>query len=194
MATAARPAGFPIRAAAAAIDAAAAWAAALALASSLGIFFARRAVVTLRIGEPGTLWTGPIPLLLGIVGEVVYLLPFVLLLAWSLDPLTGATIGKRLAGLRVCGRDGRPASRGARWRRGAIQTAGLWGSTIALLAGRWEILVLAALAGLILLAGTLLALGPASLTLHDRLSGTRVCRVRGPSPNSRNSRRHSELG
>jgi uncharacterized RDD family membrane protein YckC len=151
--------------------------AALLLSSSLGLFFARRAVVTLRIGEPDTLWRGPIPLLLGVVGEVVYLLPFALLLAWILDPLTGATIGKRLAGLRVRGMDGAPASGRARWGRSAIQTAGLWGLTLALVAGRWEIVVLATLAGGVVLAGSLLAVGPASLTLHDRVSGTSVWRV-----------------
>ncbi len=163
-----------MRAVAAAIDAMAGVATAILLSSSLGVFFARRAVVMLRIGDPETLWKGPVPLMLGVVGEVVYLLPFALFLAWILDPLTGATIGKRVMGMRVCDPDGRPSSRQARWRRSAIQTAGLWGMAVALVAGRWEMAVLATFVGVVMVAGSLLALGPASLALHDRLSSTGV--------------------
>lgn len=85
-----RRAGFWIRAVAAGLDAAAAFALSIVLAPSVGIFFARRAVVTLRIGEPGTLWRGPVPLMIGIFGEVFYLLPLTISLVWLLDPLTGA--------------------------------------------------------------------------------------------------------
>ena len=170
-------AGFWIRAAAAAIDAGVGLVASLVLASSLGTFFAQRAVVTLRIGDPGTLWKGPLPMIFGAVGEVVYLLPFALLVVWILDPVTGATVGKRLLGLRVRDADGQPASRRRRWWRSALQSAGLWGWTVALVTGRWEIAALASLAGSVVLLGSLAALGPASLALHDRLSGTSVCRT-----------------
>lgn len=173
-----RRAGFWIRAAAAGIDAAAGFAASLALASTLGMFFARRAVVTLRIGDADTLWKGPLPLMLGVFGEVVYLIPFTFLLAWILDPLTGATVGKRLLRLRVRQDDDQPASRQRLWRRSAVQTVGLWGWTLALLTGRWEPAAFASLAGTVVLVGCVAALGPASRTLHDRLSGTTVC-VRG---------------
>lgn len=152
--------------------------ASLVLASSIGTFFARRAVVTLRIGDPDTLWKGPLPLMLGAVGEVVYLLPVVLFVVWALDPLTGATVGKRLLRLRVRDAGCQPASRQRRWCRSVLQTAGLWGWTLALLTGRWGIAVLASLAGTVVLVGSLLALAPASLALHDRLSGTSVCRTR----------------
>jgi uncharacterized RDD family membrane protein YckC len=171
-----RRAGFWLRAAAAGIDLSAGIAAALILRSSVGMFFARRAVVTLRIGEPDTLWKGPLPLVMGTFGEVVYLLPLTLFLVWSLDPMTGATIGKRLLGLRVCDDDGQPASQQRLWLRSALQTAGFSGWTLALLAGRWEIAVLASLAGGIVLLGSLSALGPASLALHDRLTHTSVWR------------------
>lgn len=157
-------------------DAAVGFAASLVLAPSVGVFFARRAVVTLRIGDPDTLWQGPLPLMLGIVGEVVYLLPFTLLLAWLLDPLTGATVGKRLLGLRVRDADGQPATRQTLWRRSAFQTVALWGWTLALVTGRWEIAVLASLAGGVMVMGTLAALGPASLALHDRVGRTSVRR------------------
>lgn len=153
------------------------FAATLILRSGIGIFFARRAVVTLRIGAPDTLWKGPLPLMIGAFGEVVYLLPFALFLVWMLDPLTGATIGKRSLGLRVRAADGQPASRQRLWYRSALQTAGFWGWTLALLTGRWEIALLASLAGGVMLVGSLVALGPTSLALHDRLSRTRVCRT-----------------
>ena len=61
-------------------------------------------------------------------------------------------------------------------RRTAIQTVGLWGCMLALVAGRWEIAVVAVSCGAIVLLGCLGALGPAGLALHDRLSGTRVDR------------------
>lgn len=164
-----------MRAAAAGIDAVVGVAATLAMASTLGMFFARRAVVTLRIGEPGTLWKGPLPLMLGVFGEVVYLIPFTFLLVWILDPLTGATVGKRLFGLRVRQTDGKPASRPTLWCRSALQTVGLWGWTLALLTGRWEPAALASPAAAVILVGSLAAIGPSSLALHDRLSQTSVC-------------------
>jgi uncharacterized RDD family membrane protein YckC len=114
--------------------------------------------------------------MLGMIGEVVYLLPFTACLAWMLDPLTGATVGKRVCGLRVGDIDGRPARWRRRWARTAVQNAGLWGWTLALLTGRWEIAVLASLAGITVMGGALAALGYTKATLHDRVSGTRVWR------------------
>jgi uncharacterized RDD family membrane protein YckC len=172
-----RRAGFLIRAAAAALDAAIGLAATLLLSSSIGLFFARRAVVTLHIGDPHTLWKGPLPFILGAIGEVVYLMPFIFLLVWILDPLTGATLGKRVFRLRVRATDGRPASTARRWYRCALQTAGLWGFTIALLAGSWQLAAIATVAGAIVLVGSFAAAGPSSLALHDRLSGTACCHL-----------------
>jgi uncharacterized RDD family membrane protein YckC len=150
----------------------------LALSSTVGMWFAERAVVTLRIGEPGTLWRGPIPFVLGAVGEVVYGLPFAALLVGGLDPLTGRTPGKRLVGLRVRRADGAPAELPRRASRWAIQAVGFWGWTLALIAGRWEIAALATAAVAIVIAGMLAALGPHSRALHDRASGTVVVRSR----------------
>lgn len=170
-------AGFLIRAAAAAIDAGVAIAATLLLSSSIGLFFARRAVVTLHIGDPHTLWKGPLPFILGAIGEVIYLMPFVFLLVWILDPLTGGTVGKRLLRLRVRRSDGLPASKARRWFRTALQTAGFWGLTLALLAGSWQLAAIATVAGAIVLAGSFAAAGPSLLALHDRLSGTACCHL-----------------
>lgn len=169
-------AGFWIRAEAACIDAVLGFGLTLLLSKTVGDFFARRAVVTLRIGDPHTLWKGPIPMMLGIVGEVVYLLPFTFLVVRLLEPLTGATIGKRALGLRVRAADGGPASRSRLWLRTGILTVGMWGWTLALLVGSWQIAVLATAAGLVVFLGCFAALGPRKLALHDRWSGTGVGR------------------
>jgi uncharacterized RDD family membrane protein YckC len=142
------------------------------LSSSIGLFFARRAVVTLHIGDPHTLWKGPLPFILGAIGEVVYLIPFTFLLVWILDPLSGATVGKRLLRLRVRRTDGEPSSSARRWWRSALQTAGFWGLTLAFLVGSWQLVIVALVAGAIVFAGSFAAAGPSSLALHDRLSGT----------------------
>lgn len=170
-------AGIASRTIAALIDGAAGAAAAYLLSTPLGLFFARRAVVTLRIGEPDTFWQGPIPMVLGAFGEFVYLLPFTLLVAWWLDPLSGATLGKRALGLRVRTTEGTPASGARLATRAVVQTVGVWGWTLALLLGRWELAAVATTAGIAVLAGTLGALGRDRMALHDHLTGTSVCRV-----------------
>lgn len=169
-----RRARLVIRSIAATIDFALGFSAAVVLSSTVGVFFARRAVITLRIGQPGTLWHGPIPLILGIFGEVVYLLPLTLLASWMIDPLTGATVGKRIARVRVRLVDGRRAAPAQLWLRWTIQTVGLWGWTLALLTGSWVVALLASLAAAVVLLGALGAAGTQSLALHDRLSGTCV--------------------
>jgi uncharacterized RDD family membrane protein YckC len=168
---------FGRRAAAAAVDAALGCAVCVLFAKSAGVFFARQAFVTLRIGQPDTWWTGPVPLVLGMFGEVVYFLPVALFLAWLLDPATGATIGKRLFAIQVRAADGAHASVARRFARTIVQTVGLWGWAIALALGSWQLAVLAGASQLAILAGTLLALGRTRLMLHDRISGTSVYAV-----------------
>lgn len=172
-------AGFWIRAVAASVDAAVAFVGTLLLASSLGFFFAERAVVTLRIGQPGTWWKGPVPMMLGVVSTVSYLLPFVAAVVWSLDVWGGATLGKRLFGLRVRSADGRPMDVSRRLRRYAARTVFAWGWTLALLAGAWTLAVVATAGGVVAMAGCLMALGPESRALHDRVASTIVVRRRG---------------
>lgn len=162
--------------AAAAIDIALALGLAVLLAPTMGRFFAARAVVTLRIGDPSSLWSGPLPLILGTFGEIVYALPFTLLLAWLVGPITGATSGERITRLRICDTSGRPASRTAHWLRCAIETSGMSGWTLALLTGLWPIAVAASIAWAAIVAGTFATLAPRGRALHDRLSGTMVCR------------------
>jgi len=175
--TSVTPAPIWLRAAAVAIDLATAFVLGIVLSPTLGIFFAERAVVTLRIGEAGTLWQGPIPLMLGIFGEIVYLLPFVLFVTWALDPMTGATIGMRVMRARVVRLDQAGLSRRTRWGRVLLLTVACWGWTLGLLTGFWLIAFVASVAGLIVWSGMLLALSRSGLTFHDRITGTTVVRA-----------------
>jgi uncharacterized RDD family membrane protein YckC len=174
--TSVTPAPVWLRAAAVGVDLAVAFISSLVLSPTLGIFFAERAVVTLRIGEAGTLWQGPIPLMLGIFGEIVYLLPFVLFAVWALEPLAGTTIGARLVRVRVVRLDQRPLSRWTRWGRTLCLTIACWGWTLGLLTAFWPIAFVATIAGLVVWSGTLLALDRSRLTFHDRITRTTVVR------------------
>jgi uncharacterized RDD family membrane protein YckC len=162
------------RVAAATVDAAVGLGLAFLLSQTMGMYFARRAVVMLHIGEPGTWWQGPIPLMLGVVGEITYLLPFTFWLAWLLDPITGATLGKRLMGIRVRATDGSVPLRATLWRRHFIQTCGVWGLSLAMVTGSWQLALVASVALLVVGVGTLLLFGHEGRTLHDRVSGTMV--------------------
>jgi len=147
---------------------------ALAFSSTIGMYFARRAVVTLRIGEPGTWWTGPLPMVLGAVGEVVYVLPLACGCVWLVEPLTGATIGQRVTGVRAGSVDARPPSRSRLWLRHVLLAAGFWGWTAALVSGRWQIAAAGTLVSILVAGGMASALGAARASLLDRVSGTRV--------------------
>jgi hypothetical protein len=106
----------------------------------IGTFFARRAVVMLRIGTPETIWKGPIPMLLGIAGTFVYALPFACLLVALVEPVAGASPGGALFGVRS------NADRDERWRRAIVAAIPWWGLTVALVIGSWQIAVVALIA------------------------------------------------
>ena len=125
---------FARRCAASAVDGAAALLLALLMGRTLGPFFASRAVITLRIDDPESLWKGPIPMVLGIVGEVAYLLPLTLTLILLAEPLTGRTPGKAVTRLVLSPNDDM-----TRWRRFAAKGSGPLLCVLGLLIGRWEI-------------------------------------------------------
>lgn len=166
------------RAAAAAIDIAAGSVLCLLLSTSVGLLLSARAVPAFEIGSPDTIWRGPIPMLISIYGRFFYGLPFALFLVWLNEPITGVALGKLPLRLRVVTRDGERASAGRLWKRTLVKTSGLWLFTLALIAGRWELVVLSAAVGSVAFLGCFLALGPTRRALHDRLAGTRV--VQGP--------------
>jgi len=170
------------RAAAAALDALLCLAAAIPLARSAGYYFAERAVVTLRIGAPDSWWRGPLPLILSTVGEITYLLPAVAFLLLGLSEGVGRrSPGKRLLGLEILTRAGGAAGRAPRWKRVALKSSPCWCGAAALVAGSAPLLLAAAFCGVAIFAGSLTALAPSRLALHDRLAGTALARVRAPS-------------
>ena len=136
----------------------------------------------LRIDEPGTLWQGPVPMVLGILGPLVYLLPAVFLLVLLPEAFYGASPGKFALGMRVRGEEGEPAPAGRRWLRWGIKTACFWGMTLALITGKWEPAAASIIAGALVLAGFFSTLGPSRQALHDHLSGTAVYPSRDRTP------------
>ena len=166
--------GFGIRLLAGSIDAILGAVIALLLAGTMGRWFAARAVVMLSIGSPDTFWRGPIPMVLGILGNFVYGLPFALLLVLLAEALFGASLGKWLLGLTVRAADGTSAPTGSRILRWAVKCSGLWAMVLALVAGSLPVAIAAITAALIASAGFCLSIGSRSLALHDWLSGTAV--------------------
>lgn len=150
----------------------------------VGFFFAERAAVMLRIGSPDTIWKGPVPMILGILGPLVYGLPFSILLVMLLEPLTGASPGKGLMGLRIISRGRSSTVRDQAvaprrlWYRTAIKTAPLWGLLVALLAGSWMLALLFALVGCVLVLNFALAQFTSIELAHDAIARTGVVRRR----------------
>ena len=171
----ARRRGFGIRLVSAGVDFVFGIAVALLLTGTAGRWFARRAVVMLSIGSPDTFWRGPIPMVMGILGNLVYCLPFALLLALLGEVFFGAGPGKWLFGMRVTAADGTPAPPRRRLVRWTLKCSGLWIMVLALVLGSAYLAALALGAAVVALAGLCLAVSSGHLALHDRLSGTAVC-------------------
>jgi hypothetical protein len=158
----------------------------LALSNTIvGFFFASRAVVMLRIGAADTIWKGPLPMILGILGPFVYGLPFAILLVLVSEPLIGTSPGKALLGLKIvpCG-DGIVA-RGQLWRRAIIKATPFWGLTAALLTGSWVLSLVFSIVGVAQLANMALSLLTSTRPVHEVWSET--CLARNPisRPSSR---------
>jgi RDD family len=144
----------------------------------VGFFFAGRAVVMLRIGAAGTIWKGPIPMILGILGPLVYGLPFAILLVLLTEPLIGTSPGKALLGLTIVPCDGGILARRQLWRRAIIKATPFWGLTAALLAGSWMLALVFSLVGVVQLAHMALALFTSIRPAHEAWSGTCLARNR----------------
>ncbi len=129
----------------------------------VGIFFAERAVVMLHIGSPGTVWKGPIPMIMGYLGTLVYVMPLAVLLVMLLEPVTGASPGKRLFRLAVVESEDPVVARRVRWRRAAMQLSPIAGLVVALLVGSWQLALVATIAvTLLILRATAWFISPAS--------------------------------
>ncbi len=176
-----RRVGFGLRTLSSVIDFIFAALLALPLSRTLGEWFAERAVVMLAIGSPDTIWRGPIPMALGAIGELVYVLPLAWLLVLMPEIFFGAAAGKWILGIRIL-----PATRVtlrsdrtplvAGFVRWAAKSAGLIAVTLALVLGSGVAAVVAFGVSVSVLAGFVVTVQPKSDALHDRLAGTTVVR------------------
>ena len=128
----------------------------------------------LRVGSPDSVWLGPIPMVLGIFGNLAYGLPFALILVLLAEMFFGAGPGKYLFRMRIARADGGAAGIGRRALRWAVKCSGLWVMVLALLLGSQLLALLSLAAGCAVSAGSLLALGPERLSLHDRITDTGI--------------------
>lgn len=167
-------AGFWLRSVAAGLDGLAGVAAGLFLSQLVGDYFSQRAVVMLRIGDPDSFFRGPIPMVLGIFGELVFTLPLAFLLIQLVEPVLQGSPGKLLLRLSVRTSRGEAATPGPTWTRFATKNVGLWGMTLALITGTWAIGATALVLGAAVAIGFLFAAGPRKLAAHDRLARTAV--------------------
>ncbi len=176
-----RRVGFGFRILSSAIDLIFAVLLALPLSRTLGEWFAARAVVMLSIGSPDTLWTGPIPMALGAIGELVYVIPLAWLLVLVPEIFFGAGPGKWVLGIRILPAtrvtlrsDHTPLVSGfVRW---VVKSAGLIAVTLALVLGSGIAAVVAFGISVSVLAGFFVTVQPKSDALHDRLAGTTIAR------------------
>jgi hypothetical protein len=143
----------------------------LLLWSSLGQWAATRATQLLRIGQPETFWHGPIPLLLGVIGNLTYALPVLSLIILLPEAVGGSGAGKLATRLRIVGLD--PAGGHSLQKRYAVKCAPCLVWLGALSIGQtWTLWVLGAAVTMACL-GMLPVLGGRP-TLHDRLARTQV--------------------
>jgi hypothetical protein len=137
--------------------------------SPIGHFFSARAVTLLRIGQPDSWFQGPAAMVIGMMGELVFVMPLGFALALMPEALVAWGLGKRLVRIRIAGTDGRSLA-----LRYLIKTMPLWLSVIALLSGLWVIEQLAMVAAVVLIPGLLRSLFGSASALHDRVAGTQL--------------------
>ena len=145
------------------------------LLSTVGDWAATRAAQLFRVGEPDSAWQGPVPLMLGAIGNLMYALPLTLLLVLVPEALWGGAAGKSLTGLRVVSMP--PANTHRLRIRFLIKCAPCLAWALALaLAQPWTISVFV-LSCLVIVLGSLPLLRH-SIALHDRLARTQVQPIR----------------
>jgi hypothetical protein len=159
--------------AAAAIDSLLGLGTALLLSGTpIGRFFAERAVVMLQIDNPASVWKGTLPLILGAFGEVVYTVPFAVLLIVGTEAVFDRSPGKWLSGLRIVGAEHHATPRQL-CGRAAIKLVGAWGCVVGLLTGYWPAAAVGLIFGMVVVASIL-----SSRPLHDAWTGVRLVNSR----------------
>jgi hypothetical protein len=158
------------------VDASAAFVLGVFLAPSLGMYFSQRAVVALQMDSATSLWKGPLPLILGAFGKLVYLMPLMLLVVFVTEPLFHRSVGKLVTGQQLSSSTGSVSmSAHAAWRRFILKACPLIVAVVGLIVGRWELLVAATLLSLLVAAAFVPVLFGHS-ALYDRWSSTHVSR------------------
>jgi hypothetical protein len=145
--------------------------------SRIGYFFASRAVVMLKIGSPETIWKGPIPMIMGILGPFVYVLPLSILLVLMIEPLTGASLGKRILRLKIISANDEVVPKRKLWYRSAIKASCFWGLVAALLFGNWVLALCSIVIGCMVSCSMVLSLFSSLAPLHEVRSQTSVVKI-----------------
>lgn len=169
-----QPASGPRRLVSALLDLAAALLVTGLLASTMGMYWAQRAVVTFRIGDPESPWKGIGPMLLGLTGPVAYGFAAGLVLVLLGELMFGTSPGKLATNTWILTANKTRARSGPLVIRFLVKLSGPLLYCLALATGRWEILLLAALAGVSVLVGGCCLWIANGHTLHDRAVGTSV--------------------
>ena len=160
---------------AACIDSALAVLLGLLLSSTLGQWAAERAAVLLRVGEPDTIWQGPLPLMLGAIGNLSYSAPILLFLVVLPEAAVGIGPGKAATGLCIL-----PVASRRPFRlvlRFLLKAAPCLVWFLALSAGQpWTLALF--VVSLLLFTGGCLPLLYRRNALHDRWAQTRVVEKR----------------
>lgn len=142
--------------------------------TAVGDFFATRAVVMLHIGAPDTIWKGPIPMMMGIFGPLVYGIPFAMLLIRMCEPVFGSSPGLALARLKIVSSTGATPPPLQRWQRALVAATPWWGLVLALLAGSWVLAIVFASAGILLFINVVLSAITPLPRIFDIVSRTTV--------------------
>ena len=160
------------RFAAASIDAVAVIVLGMLLANTAGDWAAARTGIVLRVAQPDTFWVGPLPMVLGAIGNLVYGLPLNLLLVLLPEAFEGRGLGKLATRLRVTplAPDGTTT---VLRRRLLYKCAPCLLALASMLTLQLWLAVLAVAAAIVLFLGALPLLWD-SPALHDRLAGTRL--------------------
>lgn len=145
--------------------------------SVIGFFFAGRAAVMLKIGSADTIWKGPIPMIMGVLGTFIYVLPLSTLLILSAEPLIGISLGKKILRLKIIPYNNLILSKKMLWCRSAIKTSIFLGLVISMLIGSWIVALCSLTLGFIVLCSMVLSLFLYIKPIHDALSQTCVIKI-----------------
>lgn len=142
--------------------------------SGIGFFFASRAAIMLKIDSVDSIWKGPVPMIMGILGPFVYVLPLSILLIMLSEPITGISPGKKILGLKIIPRNNVILSKKMLWCRSAIKTSFFWGLVLAMLLGNWILALCSVVLGCAVFFNMSLTLLFPIKPIHEALSQTSV--------------------